>query len=130
MPESMPSHLSAEQLRAFSLGQVDDAELAAIAAHLSGCPACCALLDDLTAEDALLSGLREVAKGNDDSPEDVAARGPAVRVLRKGLLPAPPADTSRTPGQDGIRTYLIPIRLPSLIPVRPYPASRKARVRS
>jgi WD40 repeat protein/serine/threonine protein kinase len=103
MPESNPSHLSAEQLRAFSLGQVDDAELAAIAAHLSGCPACCAQLEDLTAEDALLSGLREAASRKDTGPEDAAARGPAVRVLRKGLLPAhplPPADTNLTPGQD------------------------------
>src|SRR6516162_602725 len=100
MAESMPSHPSAEQLRAFSLGQVDDAELAVIAAHLSGCPACCALLEDRAAEDALLSGLREAAKGKDSGPEDAAARGPAVRVLRKGLLPAhpdPPADTTQTP---------------------------------
>src|SRR5262245_11049400 len=90
MPDAEASHPSAEQLRAFSLGQVSDAELASLSAHLAACRACCALLDHLAAQDALLARLQDAAMRTEVIPADVVQRRAAARVLRQGLLRAPP----------------------------------------
>src|SRR5262249_24608130 len=82
MHDTEASHPTDEQLCAFSLGRVSDAELAGISAHLAACGACCDVLDQLAAQDALLSRLQEAAT----LPE--AAQGSAaVRGLRQRLLP-------------------------------------------
>ena len=41
MSEAPLNHPTAEELRALSLGQLADAELARVSAHLDDCPACC-----------------------------------------------------------------------------------------
>jgi hypothetical protein len=92
-----PSHPSAEQLCAFSLGRVSDAELAGISAHLAACRGCCDLLDQLAARDGLLSRLQEAATRPDAVPEEAAQRRAASRVLRQGLLRAPSPSGSPAP---------------------------------
>jgi WD40 repeat protein/serine/threonine protein kinase len=104
MHDAEPSHPSVEQLCAFSLGQVNDAELARISTHLSGCPACCTQLDqlaaqDATAHDALVSRLQEAAAQPEAALEDPAERRSAVRALRKGL-PGAPRSTSGPSGPE------------------------------
>src|SRR5262245_42813349 len=99
MPDAEPSHPSAEQLCAFSLGRVSDAELARISAHLAACPECCARLDELAAQDALLSRRQEAAARPDAAPAEADQRRAATRVLRQGLLRAPPSPAgSPAPG--------------------------------
>jgi WD40 repeat protein len=81
MHEPDLSHPSPEQLRAFSLCQVDDAELERIAAHLNGCPTCRALLDDLFAHHALLAQVRAAAQPARGIREDETQRRQAARGL-------------------------------------------------
>src|SRR5262249_58387426 len=45
MTEAPLNHPTAEELRALSLGQLTDAELARVSAHLADCPACCRRID-------------------------------------------------------------------------------------
>src|SRR4051812_4878312 len=104
MHDAEPSHPSVEQLCAFSLGQVNDAELARISTHLSGCPACCTQLDrlaaqDATSHDALVSRLQEAAAQPEAALEDPAERHSAVRALRKRFSGAP-RSTSGLPGPE------------------------------
>jgi tRNA A-37 threonylcarbamoyl transferase component Bud32 len=77
-------HPAAAELLAFHLGQVDDGELARLAAHLDGCVACCALLDQLHARDALLRALRTAAGAGTATPEDAAERRRAVLAYLDG----------------------------------------------
>jgi WD40 repeat protein len=51
-------HPNAEQLQAFAQGRITAAELAAVQAHLEGCPSCCSNLEAAGQEDAFLSRLR------------------------------------------------------------------------
>ncbi len=87
-----PGHPPADRLRAFALGQVDEAELSALSAHLAGCPACCALLDGLAAPDTLVARLRDAAARRGAVREE-AQRRDAVRVLRQGRWRATPPPT-------------------------------------
>jgi tetratricopeptide (TPR) repeat protein len=84
MIESPLNHPSDEALRALSLGQLSEAELAHVSAHLSDCPACCRRIDELATDDRLLARLQQSAA----SPEEVlvspAQRRSAVRALRQG----------------------------------------------
>ena len=99
MPEPDPGHPTAEQLRAFSHGQVEAAEQEQVAAHLAGCAACCAALDDLTPRDALVTRLRDAVGEDQADREADSARQSAVRALRRGywreaLTPRPPERTA------------------------------------
>ena len=78
MPEPDPGHPTAEQLRAFSNGQVEAAEQERVAAHLAGCPVCCAALDDLTPRDALVTRLRDAVGEDPAGREADSARQSAV----------------------------------------------------
>src|SRR5262249_12813275 len=103
MPDAEANHPAAEQLRAFSLGQVSDAELACVYAHLAACRTCCAVLDQLAAQDHLLSRLQEAATLPEAVPEDAPQRRAAARVLRQGLLRGPAEQTPpRQIGEDDI----------------------------
>ena len=99
MHDPDPGHPTAEQLRAFSHGQVEAAEQERVAAHLAGCAACCAALDDLTPRDARVTRLRDAVGEDQAGREADAARQSAVRALRRGhwreaLTPRPPERTA------------------------------------
>src|SRR5262245_46099378 len=51
MNEAPLNHPGDETLLALSLGQLPEAELAQVSAHLSGCPACCLRIDQLATDD-------------------------------------------------------------------------------
>ncbi|MBX9583411.1 MAG: zf-HC2 domain-containing protein, partial [Gemmataceae bacterium] len=57
------AHPSPDDLRAFALGLLPAGEAAAVEAHLSDCPACARLLDDLPA-DPFLAALRTARSGS------------------------------------------------------------------
>jgi len=84
MPENPSDHLTVEELRVLSLGQLTDADLARLSAHLGDCPACCRRLDQLTTEDSLLTRLRQNAARRDGRLVSQAQRRSAVRALRHG----------------------------------------------
>jgi hypothetical protein len=90
-PDSI--HPSTEQLRAFSLYQVDDGEVEQIATHLNGCRTCRGQLDDLFAQQALLSQVRAAALAAKDS-----ARGSGRRPWRRGCPGATRAVGVRSSG--------------------------------
>ena len=99
MHDPDPGHPTAEQLRAFSRGQVEAAEQERVAAHLAGCAACCAALDDLTPRDALVTRLRDAVGEDPAGREADSARQSAVDALRRGhwreaLTPRPPERTA------------------------------------
>jgi WD40 repeat protein/serine/threonine protein kinase len=83
MSDPPVDHPSAEVLRALSLGQLAEAELARAIAHLGECPACCRRIDDLAAGDALVARIQRSAASSEDllaSPEE---RHSAVHALRR-----------------------------------------------
>jgi anti-sigma factor RsiW len=84
MPEAPLNHPSAEELRALSLGQLPEAELARLSAHLGDCPACCRRIDQLAAADTLLTRLQQTAARQEKELVTPAQRRPAVRALRQG----------------------------------------------
>jgi tRNA A-37 threonylcarbamoyl transferase component Bud32 len=89
MHEPDPAHPSAERLRAFASGAVDDEELDGIAAHLDGCAACCAVVDGFFAENALLTHLQSAARPGGKVREDEAQRRRAARALQRGRFREP-----------------------------------------
>src|SRR5262249_10035500 len=84
MPEAPLNHPTAEELRALSLGQLTDAELARVSAHLGECPECCRRLDQLAADDPLLARLQQSATCRGEMLVTPAQRRSAVRALREG----------------------------------------------
>src|SRR5262245_15911030 len=83
MTEAPLNHPSDESLRALSLGQLTEAELARVSAHLSECPACCRRIDELATDDHLLARLQEGATSREETLASPAQRRPAVRALRQ-----------------------------------------------
>lgn len=83
MTGAQGNHPGDEALRALSLGQLTEAELALVSAHLGDCPACCRRIDQLTIEDVLLArlqrsaGSREAVLGTPDQHRS------AARALRR-----------------------------------------------
>ena len=84
MSEAPPSHPTADELRALSLGQLPEAELARISAHLGECPACCRHTDELAAGDPLVARLQQSAARRGEPVVTPAQRRSAVRALRQG----------------------------------------------
>ena len=100
MTEIPPDHPGDQALRALSLGQLDEATLAEITAHLGDCPECCRRIDELASDDRLLSRLRQSAAGIQRVVITPAQQRSAVRALRQSqeprsasapLQPPPPA---------------------------------------
>jgi hypothetical protein len=83
MSESPLTHPTDEELRALSLGQLGEAELARLAAHLGDCPECCCRIDQLAAVDPLLGRLQQSAAGREEALVSPAQRRSAVRALRR-----------------------------------------------
>src|SRR5262249_28364881 len=86
-------HPPAERLREFAQGKATAEEISAIEAHLLGCPACCAALDELP-EDGLVSLIRAVGRSTE--------RGAAGADTGAGAVPPPEvlAGRPRVPGYE------------------------------
>jgi WD40 repeat protein/serine/threonine protein kinase len=82
MGEAPLNHPTDKELQALSLGQLPEAELAPVLAHLGDCPACCGRLEQLAAADPLLSRLQQRAAHREESLVTPAQRRSAVRALR------------------------------------------------
>src|SRR5262249_18480598 len=85
-----------DELRALSLGQLGEADLARVSVHLGECPGCCRLIDQLAATDPLLSRLRQRASRREEPLVTQAQRRSAVRALRRMALPSLPDTRSET----------------------------------
>ncbi len=83
MTEAPLNHPDDEFLRALSLGQLAEAELAQVSAHLGDCPACCRRIDQLATEDRLLARLQQDAGSREKELVTQAQRRSAVRALRQ-----------------------------------------------
>jgi anti-sigma factor RsiW len=83
MTEAPLNHPSDEVLRALSLGQLAEAELAHVSAHLGDCPACCRRIDQLVTDDRLLARLQQNAASRTEVLVTPAQRRSAVRALRQ-----------------------------------------------
>lgn len=83
MPENTCDHPSDEALRALSMGELAEAELAEVAAHLADCPACCHRIDQLAIDDRLLARLKQDAASQEKGLVSPAQRRSAVRALRQ-----------------------------------------------
>ncbi len=75
------NHPGDDILRALSLGQLSEADLALSSAHLADCPACCRRIDELATEDRLLARLQQGAATRDNALVPTAQRRSAVRAL-------------------------------------------------
>jgi anti-sigma factor ChrR (cupin superfamily) len=83
MTEVPLDHPGDEALLALSLGQLDEAELAHVSAHLADCPGCCRRIDQLAADDRLLARLQQSATGREEVLVSPDQRRSAVRALRQ-----------------------------------------------
>ncbi len=90
--DSSSAHPTESRLIAFNQGQLEEAEVRAVGAHLDDCPACCDRLRDLSSSDPLLAWIRQTSSPatdrSCDRPEATPAadeRGPDDRT------PSPPA---------------------------------------
>jgi WD40 repeat protein/tRNA A-37 threonylcarbamoyl transferase component Bud32 len=84
MSEAPLNHPTAEELRGLSLGQLTEADLARVSAHLGDCPACCQRIDQLAATDPLLMRLQQSAARQEEMLVTQTQRRSAVRALRHG----------------------------------------------
>jgi serine/threonine protein kinase len=82
MPENPSDHLTVEELRALSLGQLTETDLVRVSGHLGECSACCRRIEQLATEDSLLSRLRQNATRRGERLVSPAQRRLAVRALR------------------------------------------------
>jgi formylglycine-generating enzyme required for sulfatase activity len=81
MTEAPLNHPGDEALRALSLGQLAEAELAQVSAHLADCPACCRRIDQLATDDRLLPCVQKGAASREKALVSPVQRRPAVRAL-------------------------------------------------
>jgi anti-sigma factor RsiW len=83
MSEDRLTHPTAEELRALSLGQLAEAELDRICAHLEDCPECCRRIDRPAAADPLLARLQQSAARQGEALVNRDQRRSAVRAVRR-----------------------------------------------
>jgi WD40 repeat protein/tRNA A-37 threonylcarbamoyl transferase component Bud32 len=83
MSQAPLTHPTADELRALSLGQLGEAELARVSAHLGDCPECCRRIDELAAADLLLARLQQSAARREEALVSPDRRRSAVRALRR-----------------------------------------------
>jgi len=83
MTEPPLTHPCDETLRALSLGQLTEADLADVAAHLGDCLECCRRIDQLASVDQLLARLQHGAASRDQELVSPAELDRAVRALRR-----------------------------------------------
>jgi serine/threonine protein kinase len=84
MSDAAFPHPTTEELRALSLGQLTEADLSRVAAHLRECAECCRRIDQLATDDPLLKRLEKAASHAEQQLVPAAQRRSAVRALRKG----------------------------------------------
>jgi WD40 repeat protein/serine/threonine protein kinase len=82
MSDDALNHPTGEELRALSLGQLADAEMARLSDHLRQCTECCQRLDRLATDDPFLSRL-QAAASEDGSLVGLPQLRLAVRALRR-----------------------------------------------
>jgi formylglycine-generating enzyme required for sulfatase activity len=83
MTEAPRNHPSAKELQALSLGQLTEAELTPVLAHLGDCRGCCQHLDQLASDDRLLARLQQRAARREEALVSPVQRRAAVRALRQ-----------------------------------------------
>ncbi|HKB39844.1 MAG TPA: protein kinase, partial [Gemmataceae bacterium] len=83
MGDAPLNHPDDKTLLALSLGQLAEAELARVSAHLGDCPACCLRIDQLSTDDRLLARLQQGAASRETLLVNWAQRRSAVRALRQ-----------------------------------------------
>ena len=84
MSESLPAHPTDDDLRALSLGRLEEPELSHVSSHLVDCADCCRRIDLLAAGDPLLERLQHSAAHPDEALVSPTHRRAAVRALRRG----------------------------------------------
>jgi anti-sigma factor RsiW len=85
MTEDRLNHPTDDELRALSLGQLTEAEMDVVSAHLGDCPSCCRRIDQLATDDPLLARLQRDAATTETALVTRAQRRSAVRALRQGV---------------------------------------------
>jgi WD40 repeat protein/serine/threonine protein kinase len=83
MSEDRPTHPTAEELRALSLGQLAEEELDRICDHLEACPECCHRIDRLADTDPLLARLQQTADRLAETQVGRVQRRSAVHAVRR-----------------------------------------------
>ena len=84
MHDQLADHPTDDELHAFSLGEVSEAELERVAAHVNSCAHCCETINQLAGRDALLIQLRDAVAAENSGREEDSDRESAVRALRRG----------------------------------------------
>ena len=87
MTEAPGNHPDDEALRALSLGQLAEAELERVSAHLGDCRECCLRIDQLVTDDPLLKRLQQSAISRDDvigTPDEHRSAARALRRAHEG----------------------------------------------
>ena len=69
MNPASPAHPAPQQLHAYCLGKLPEAEMLSLHAHLESCPACAVLLTRVR-EDTFLEKLRHGGAGDGTRPQD------------------------------------------------------------
>ena len=82
MIEGTLNHPDDESLRALSLGQLTEAEVAYVSTHLGDCPTCCRRIDQVATDDHLLARLQQSAAVRETVLVSRAQRRSAVRALQ------------------------------------------------
>jgi WD40 repeat protein/tetratricopeptide (TPR) repeat protein len=83
MTEAPLDHPHDDALRALSLGQLVEAEVARVSAHLAVCPACCLRIDQLATDDRLLTRLQQSATSTEIPLVTPAQFRTAARALSR-----------------------------------------------
>jgi serine/threonine protein kinase len=83
MTRAPANHPGDDALRALSLGQLAEAELAHVSGHLGECPACCRRIDQLDTDDRLLARLQQTDVSWAEVLATPAHLRSAVRALRQ-----------------------------------------------
>ncbi len=96
MTEVPLNHPGDEALRAVSLGQLTEAELAYVCAHLGDCAECCRRIDQMATDDRLLARVQQGAASRASALVSPAQRRSAVRALRQSHQ-ARPTSRRRAP---------------------------------
>src|SRR5262245_13070771 len=102
MSEAALNHPTADELRALSLGQLAETELARVSAHLGDCPECCSRIDQLATDDPLLARLQQSAAQRTEMLVSPDQRRSAVRALRQGQVAAREAARKREPKTESV----------------------------
>jgi tRNA A-37 threonylcarbamoyl transferase component Bud32 len=98
MTDAPLNHPDDDTLRALSLGQLAETELADVSAHLGDCPTCCNRIDQLATDDRLLARLQQSADSREETLVGPAKRRAAVRALRQAHEAARKRDSEAVPG--------------------------------